>query len=741
MPKTASTVSYKTLDIEGMTCASCVSRVEKVIKKLDGVDQVSVNLASESARITFTNNTTLSEEVINEQLKRFGYAIKAPQPKTKNNKNSASANDDYNPYKKDFYLAASLALPILILNMGIMFPWFNNGLGISTAQINQLLLIPTFLVLALPGKRFFNSFVKNTIQFTADMNSLVAIGTGGAFLFSAIITLFPSLLGPMHNGHTYYDTSAVIIALILMGKFLEKRAKNRAGNSIKELLALRPEKVTVIISGKEVVIDFDDLRLGDIVILRNGDKVPADGEIVSGNVLVDESSLTGESDTINKIANNILFSGAVIVNGAAEVKITALGEESFLGRMIKMVEIAQSGKPPVQELTDKISSIFVPVVIAVAFLTFVFWYFFGGENALSVALINSVAVLIIACPCALGLATPAAIITAVGTAAKQGMFVKNAKGLEEASKITSVVFDKTGTLTQRKKSVSYFIEYSPNFTFHRTEILSIEMLSEHPVAQAFVEYFANESVVRIATKQFTSYAGMGVVGEVNGKSIAIGNDELLRSHFPNVTRPTTVDDSSLADNFVIVDNVIVAGFSTAEVILEGAKEAIKQLNSLGIETIMLTGDNDLHARTVAENLNIKSFVAKCSPTDKLEKIKELQNNGAIVAMVGDGVNDAPALAQANLSIAMGSGTAVAIETADVTLIGEKKSLISVTEFVLLAQKTNRIIKQNLFWAFVYNAFGIPLAALGLLNPMIAAFAMSLSSVSVLSNSLRLKKYR
>lgn len=739
MPKTASTVSYKTLEIEGMTCASCVARVEKVLKKIDGIDQVSVNLASESARITFGNNATPTEEIINQQLKRYGYSVKAPtEKKTDSNSNTSNGSDE-NPYKTDFLRASIFALPILILNMGSMFPSFLDFVGLSVPQINELLLIPTFLVLALPGKRFFISFIKNLIHFSADMNSLVAIGTGGAFLFSAIVTIFPSFIGSMHSAHTYYDTSAVIIALILMGKYLEKRAKNKAGNAIKELLALRPEKVTVLISDKEVIIDFDDLRLGDRVILRNGDKVPADGEIVSGNVLVDESSLTGESDSINKSQTDSLFSGAIILNGSAQLKVTALGEESFLGRMIRMVETAQSGKPPVQELTDKISSIFVPVVIVIALFTFTAWYLISGVDALSIALIYSVAVLIIACPCALGLATPAAIITAVGSAAKQGMFVKNAKGLEEASKITAVIFDKTGTLTGRKKTVSQFMEYSANFNSHRKEILSVEILSEHPVASAFVDFLGIEKMSDCTVENFLSYPGMGVSGVANGKTIAIGNEPLLRLLCPNISLPQYKESSVEPDNFVIVDDEIVAGFSTSELVIEGAKEAILQLNALGIETIMLTGDNSRNAKTIAESLNIGKYKAQCSPADKLEMIKELQKNGAVVAMIGDGVNDAPALAQANLSIAMGSGTSVAIETADVTFVGEKKSLTSVTQFVLLAKKTHRIINQNLFWAFIYNTIGIPLAAFGLLNPIVAAFAMSLSSVSVISNSLRLKR--
>ena len=735
--------------VEGMTCASCVARVEKAISKVEGIKNVTVNFASEKASFEY-NPKEVDLKEIEKIVEDAGYTINLTDinpegKKPDNTKNYEEQHSDYEKrLKKDFIFALVLTIPIVIISMGISFVKFREIIPLSIDQFNKILLVLTIPVIFIPGKRFFEIFWNNLKHFSADMNSLVAVGTGAAFLFSLIITLFPSLiLKPGDQPHVYFDTAVVIITLILMGRWLESKAKSKANTAIKKLMGLKPKTALVKRAQKEIEIKIDALQKGDIVIIKPGGKIPADGKIVSGSSVLDESMITGESRPIEKKTGDHVIGGTINKTGSFEFEITEIGDNSVLGQIIKMVEEAQGSKAPIQNLADKVASIFVPAVIGAAILTFILWMIFGGSNVVNLAVINFVAVLIIACPCALGLATPTALMVGTGKGAQLGILIKNGSSLELAHKIKTVIFDKTGTITEGEPAVTEI------FTNDISEIelllltASAEKKSEHPIAESILKYAKNKEIDLIEPESFSSITGQGITAVIDGKSIVIGNKKLMDDYSTNAeifkNEIIQLSQSGKTIVYINIDGKLKGLIGIEDPIKIDSEEAIKELKEMGIKTIMITGDNYSTAKSIATRIGIDLFEAEVMPDNKANAIKKYQENNQIVAMVGDGINDAPALAQSDVGIAIGSGTDIAMETGSIVLISG--NLNGVVGAIRLSKRTITIIKQNLFWAFIYNTIGIPLAALGMLNPMFAAFAMSLSSVSVVSNSLRLKNFK
>ncbi len=734
------------LPVEGMTCASCVARVEKAIKKVEGVKDVSVNLATEKATFEIDPAKTNYLDIV-AKIKDAGYNVDTSSLDKKNEPASSNNNksDFDSELQKDFIFATVLTVPILLLNMGMMFDFFQNLIPFSADYFNKFLLILTTPVVFISGKRFYKIFWNNLKHFSADMNSLVAVGTGAAFTYSLIVTLFPSfILLQGQTPHVYFDTTAVIISLILMGRWLESRAKQKTNSSIKKLMELKPKTATVIRNGVQVEIKLEELILGDVVVVKPGGKISADGLVRKGNSVIDESMITGESIPVEKSIGAKVIGGTINKSGYIEFEITAIGENSVLGQIIRMVEEAQGSKAPIQNLADKIASIFVPVVIVVAVLTFFVWLIVGsGDYTFSHALINFVAVLIIACPCALGLATPTAIMVSTGKGAQLGILIKNGESLERAHKISTIIFDKTGTITEGKPTVSEIISFGSNEDELIGIAASAEQKSEHPIAAAVVEYAKLKNIKTIELDNFENLPGEGIFSQINGNEVLAGNLKLMEKYSVNLLEYSAEIEELVSSGktlvFTAVNKKLKLIISIEDPIKESSVTAIAHLKKMGIKTVMLTGDNYSTAKIIAEKSGVDLFEADLMPVDKVNAIKKYQKENEVVAMVGDGINDAPALAQSDVGIAIGSGTDVAIETGSIVLMGS--DLNGVVNAIKLSRNTIKTIKQNLFWAFIYNTLGIPLAALGMLNPMIGAFAMSLSSVSVISNSLRLKNFK
>jgi Cu+-exporting ATPase len=614
----------------------------------------------------------------------------------------------------------------------------------SMDEVNKLLLVLTLPVMVVSGKRFFKPAWKLAQHFSADMNTLVAVGTGAAFLYSAAVVLFPQWFPTGTNLHdVYFDSAAVIITLILMGRMLEARAKHKASDSIKLLMALQPKTAWIIEDQNEIEIPITEVVVGDVIIVHPGERIPVDGLILKGNSSVDESMVSGESIPVEKTIGDKVIGGTINRNGSFEFRASAVGADTVVAHIAKLVEEAQGSKAPIQRLADKIASVFVPVVMVIAVTAFGVWYFVIGVG-FAVALMNAIAVLVIACPCALGLATPTAIMVGTGRGASLGVLIKNAESLERAHKINTIVFDKTGTITSGSPSVTDILGF--NGTDEQKVLrlaASLEKKSEHPLGTAIVEAAKDRSIALAKVDSFKSRTGFGVVGSLNGRMIAIGNETMMRDLSVDVSATTNTianfSGQGKTPILVAVDGKLVGVIAVADIIHPTSKEAVAKLKQMDIEVVMLTGDNSRTAHAIAAQAGIEHVFAEVLPLEKAAKIKELQTQGKIVAMVGDGMNDAPSLAQADVGIAVGTGTDIAMETADITLM--KSDLRGVIRAIRLSRQTMRTIKQNLFWAFVYNSIGIPLAAMGMLNPMFAAGAMALSSVSVVTNSLRLRGVR
>ncbi len=732
-----------TLPVQGMTCASCVTRVEKALKKVDGVKQASVNLASEKARVEF-DPSLVQLEGLKGAVEDAGYQLVLPREAEEDRADPGNKQGARQGLRNELILSVALTLPVMILSMISMFDFYKEVSPLSLEDTNKILLLLTTPVIFISGKRFFKGFWAAAKHFSADMNTLVAVGTGSAYVFSAIAVLFPDALGHAgHQGHVYFDTAAVIITLILLGKYLEATAKDKATDAITALLGLQPKIAHIMRDGREEDVPVSEVQIDDVVVVRPGEKIPVDGIMSKGTTSIDESMVTGESMPVEKRSGDKVVGGTINANGSIEFRATAVGNKTVLAQIVKLVEEAQGSKAPIQNLADKIASVFVPVVIAIAVLTLIAWIGMTN-NDFTTALVNFIAVLIIACPCALGLATPTAIMVGTGRGANLGILIKNADSLERAGKITTVVLDKTGTVTEGKPRVT---DVRPFNGYDEVSIIrlaaSVESKSEHPIARAIMEYASGRGIKPSEAGSFTAMTGFGVSGAVGEDDVLIGNPALLRDQAVPLNGEVDVaaqlGGQGKTPVFVAVNGKLAGIVAVADTIKPTSKEAIGKLHKMGISVVMMTGDNERTAQAIASEAGLDRVIANVLPHQKAEQVKNLQRDGAIIAMAGDGINDAPALAQADVGIAMGTGTDVAMEAADITLM--KGDLMSIGQAIKLSGATLRTIKQNLFWAFIYNVIGIPLAAFGMLNPMVAAAAMAFSSLSVISNSLRLKRFK
>lgn len=732
------------LPVEGMTCASCVSRVEKTIAKFDGIKNVNVNLATEKASIEFDPDKVDLNKLA-ETIEDAGYKLDLSSlNKKEENDNSQQMQIDshFKELTKDLIFAVVFAIPILILNMGVMWDNFFLKSFLTSEEINKILLILTTPILFISGKRFYKIFWNNLKHFTADMNSLVAIGTGAAYIYSLILTLFPEIFSdsPHNTQHVYFDTTVVIITLILLGRWLESRAKLKTGTAIKKLIELKPKTAIVKEGGKEVEKKLNELKIGDIIVIKPGGKIPADGTIISGFSSINEAMITGESLPVEKVAGSKVIGGTINTTGSFEFRITEIGKNSVLGQIIKLVEEAQGSKAPIQNLADKIASVFVPVVVLIAIITFIIWFYITPGN-FSMALMNFVAVLIIACPCALGLATPTALIVGMGKAAQNGIIFKDGESLENLNNADVIIFDKTGTITDGILSINNI--YTNNIPEEEflSIISSVENKSEHPIGKAIVNYSTLKNINLKPIENFEIVPGKGLKAKINNKDILVGNESFLKEN--NIEIKSTSDQINQSSDlyssivFLAINREVKGWIKVSDSIKGNSKAVIDEIKSCNIETVLLSGDNINVAKNVSEIVGISKFEAEVLPENKSYIVEKYQKAGKKVVMVGDGINDAPALVKSDIGIAIGTGTDIAIESAKVVLMNG--DLTGIVKSFRLSRQTIRVIKQNLFWAFIYNVIGIPLAAFGMLNPMFAALAMSFSSVSVISNSLRLKK--
>lgn len=732
------------LDINDMHCASCVGSVEGSVKNLPGIISVQVNLATEDAFIKFYEGF-ITENEIAEAIEKSGYSVGLPTDK---NTKFAEKDKAYIALKRKFYIALALTIPVTFFEMSLM--WEQTPLihDLPMQIWNYLFFIFTTPVLFWCGSMFFKGFWKQLKIFSADMNSLVAIGTSSAYLYSAIATFYPAFFFEAGvQPHVYYDTAAVIITLILLGRLLEAKAKGKASDAIQKLFKLQPETALIFKDGNESEVRINKIKTGDIVIVKPGERIPLDGLVIKGKSQVDESMISGEPLAVDKNEGDSVTGGTINQSGNLNFKVSKEAGNTILDRIIEMVKEAQSSKGPVQKAVDRVASIFVPIVILIALITLIAWLFIApAEAKITTALLNFIAVLIIACPCALGLATPTAIMAGTGKGAELGILIKNSESLEKARKINTVVFDKTGTLTLGKPLVGDMIFTSTDDDKNKqnlTMLSAVERLSEHPLAAAIVNYAKEKNINIPDCEDFSSHAGEGVSGTVNEKKVYAGKPEFIRDKAANfeqsMEKAIPLFEKGKTVIFTAIDNEIVIITAITDRLRENSKKAVEDLQKMGLEVWMLTGDNEKTAAAIALQSGIKHFKAGILPAEKANVIKDLQNKGNIVAMTGDGINDAPALAQSDLSLAMASGTDIAIETADITLMNNDPLMVG--KAIRLSRKTLSTIWQNLFWAFIYNSIGIPLAAFGILNPMFAAFAMAFSSVSVVSNSLRLKWFK
>ncbi|KQS47177.1 copper transporter [Flavobacterium sp. Leaf359] len=725
-----------TFPVLGMTCASCASSAESIVTFQEGVVNASVNFATGNLTVEYLPNMTDASK-LQKAVQSIGYDLLIENETKQQETLEALHAQKFQKLKNKTTWAIILSLPVVVIGMFFMdIPYAN--------QIMWLFSTPVVLWL---GKDFFINAWKQAKHRSANMDTLVALSTGIAYLFSVFNMLFEDFWHQRGlHAHVYFEAAAVIIAFILLGKLLEEKAKGNTSTAIKKLMGLQPKTVIIIQpDGTEKQIAIEEVNAGDVILVKPGEKIAVDGMVVSGSSYVDESMLSGEPVPVLKKENEKVFAGTINQKGSFRFEAVKVGKETMLAQIIKMVQDAQGSKAPVQKLVDKIAGIFVPVVIGIAILTFVLWLLLGGDNGWVQGLLAAVTVLVIACPCALGLATPTAIMVGVGKGAENGILIKDAESLELAKKVTAIVLDKTGTITEGRPQVTG-IQWLNNDDTAQTILLSIEKQSEHPLAEAVVKHL--EDVSTVALSLFDSITGKGAKANYNNETYFVGNKKLLAENNIVIAAPLQkqADEWGSQSKTVIWfsdSKQALSVIAISDKIKETSVEAIKEIQEMGIELYMLTGDNEATAKAIAQQTGIGHYKAEVMPQHKADFIKELQQQGKVVAMVGDGINDSTALATADVSIAMGKGSDIAMDVAKMTIISS--DLTKIPQAIRLSKQTVATIKQNLFWAFIYNLIGIPIAA-GilypingfLLNPMIAGAAMALSSVSVVTNSLRLK---
>ncbi len=743
------------LKVKGMHCASCASVITKKLSALPHIHSVFVNYANEKAKIDY-DDSQVSIDSMNEEMRKLGYSFVSEKGQTKSeHDHSAMEENDLDELKNKTEFIIPVALVVFGFMMWDIFArtitWMPN-LPIPMDLFNTLLMVLATVALFWIGQPYLRGVIRFIRHGVANMDTLIGLGTLVAYTYSVLVTLLPSV-GELLNvpEYTYFDVTIVVIGFITLGKYLEARSKKKTGDAIEKLINLQAKTALVVRGGKEIEIPITEVIHDDLVIVKPAGKIPVDGAVVEGASYVDESMITGEPVPVSKKSGDTVVAGTINTTGAFTFKATKVGAETMLARIVKMVEEAQGSKAPIQALADKISGVFVPVVLILSFISLGAWlfigsFYFGFSQALSYGLVSFVSILVIACPCALGLATPTAIIVGVGKGAREGILIKDAASLEKLHKVNVVVVDKTGTITKGKPELVSIENTSDKADDELVSILSsLENKSEHPIAHAIVSYAKDKNSDVLSVDKFEAIKGKGVRGVVGGVTYFAGSPKLLEDLKLSFNVQLLEKETSEGKTPIILarQEKILAVFLVADAIKPGAMEAVSRLHSLGIKTVMLTGDNRNTALYIAKEVGIDEVVAEVLPEDKLNKIKELQKAGHIVAMAGDGVNDAPALAQADVGIAMATGTDVAIESAGITLLhGDIGKLVKA---INLSKVTMRGIKQNLFWAFAYNVAGIPLAGglfypiFGwLLSPVFAGFAMAMSSVSVVGNSLRLK---
>ncbi|MFT9497530.1 heavy metal translocating P-type ATPase [Anaerosolibacter sp.] len=741
------------IPVAGMTCAACAKAVERAVGKLGGVESVAVNFATEKAVIKYNpKDVRLSE--IKQAIIKAGYTPLEIENKNRVDEDKERKEKEIKTLWMKFVVSAIFSIPLLYIAMGPMVPWLGWKLPAWLEPMNfPLLYALVELVLVIPvmiaGNKFFTVGFKAIVRRSPNMDSLIAMGTSAAFLYS-LYSIYRINIGDfMYVDDLYFETAGVIITLILLGKYLEAVSKGRTSEAIKKLMGLAPKTAIVIQDDKEIEIPIEEVEVGDIILVKPGAKIPVDGEVVEGHTTIDESMLTGESIPVDKKVGDKVIGASINKHGSIKFKATKVGSDTALAQIIKLVEDAQGSKAPIAQMADIVSAYFVPTVFVIATLSALAWYFSGESTVFSLTIF--IAVLVIACPCALGLATPTAIMVGTGKGAEYGVLIKGGEALETTHKIQTIVFDKTGTITEGRPEVTDIVTTGIIESDKLLQIAaSAEKGSEHPLGEAIVRGAEKENLEMLKLSKFLAIPGHGIEVEIDGQMILLGNRKLMVERNVVLTQLENDSDRLASEGktpmYMAIGNQLAGIIAVADVVKESSAKAIKRLHEMGIEVAMITGDNKRTAEAIAKQVGIDRVLAEVLPQDKANEVKKLQGEGKKVAMVGDGINDAPALAQADIGIAIGSGTDVAMESADIVLM--RSDLMDVPTAIQLSKSTIRNIKQNLFWAFAYNVAGIPLAA-GLfyafggpkLNPIFAAAAMSLSSVSVLTNALRLKSFK
>ncbi|WP_381412560.1 heavy metal translocating P-type ATPase [Staphylococcus epidermidis] len=719
------------LNINGMTCAACSNRIEKVLNQTQGVQQATVNLTTEQAHIKYYPSATNTEALI-KRIQNIGYDA---ETKTSSKAQSNRKKQELKHKRNKLIISAILSLPLLLVMV----------VHISPISIPSILVNPWVqLILSTPVQfiiswQFYVGAYKNLRNGSANMDVLVAVGTSAAYFYS-IYEMMMWLTHQTHHPHLYFETSAILITLILLGKYLEARAKSQTTNALSELLNLQAKEARVIKENKEIMLPLDKVKVGDTLLIKPGEKIPVDGKVTKGDTSIDESMLTGESIPVEKSSGDSVIGSTMNKNGSIMIEATQVGGDTALSHIIKVVEDAQSSKAPIQRLADIISGYFVPIVVSIAVITFIIWIIFVHPGQFEPALVSAISVLVIACPCALGLATPTSIMVGTGRAAENGILFKGGQFVERAHYVDTIVLDKTGTITNGQPVVTDYV--GDNETLQL--LASAENASEHPLADAIVTYAKNKGLNLLDNDTFKSVPGHGIKATIHQQQILVGNRKLMNDY--NISISNKLNNQlnhyeylGQTAMMIAVDNQINGIIAVADTVKNDAKQAIKELRNMNIDVVMLTGDNNRTAQTIAKQVGIEHVIAEVLPEEKAHQISLLQDKGKQVAMVGDGINDAPALVKADIGMAIGTGAEVAIEAADITILGG--DLLLVPKAIKASKATIKNIRQNLFWAFGYNVAGIPIAACGLLAPWIAGAAMALSSVSVVTNALRLKKMK